>query len=172
MEASNSCARTLIFGSVILLSFVKFFSLPLFCFFDLVFYCLFSFFWFVFFIALCFPLLFHSCFVPFFLAHVVLSLAYSNLLENKRLGCCCCCCCIWLLRSILSYIIYSLHSHAEMTSCNEEEINEVCATNIARFQLQNKNPKNESSLCRLLATFFHKVLNIVILFQFRDYSNF
>jgi hypothetical protein len=44
-----------------------------------------------FFIALCFPpyssLLFCTCF--FFFAHVVSSLAYPNLLENKMLGCCC-----------------------------------------------------------------------------------
>jgi hypothetical protein len=38
----------------------------------------------VFFIALCFPLLFRS-----FFAHVVSSLAYPNLLGNKRLGCGC-----------------------------------------------------------------------------------
>jgi hypothetical protein len=44
VEASNSCARTLIFGSFLLLTFVKFFSLPIFRFFDLLFYCLFSFF--------------------------------------------------------------------------------------------------------------------------------
>jgi hypothetical protein len=42
-----------------------------------------------FFIALCFPLLFRSCFVPVFLAHVVSSLAYPNLLGNKKLGCYC-----------------------------------------------------------------------------------
>jgi hypothetical protein len=91
VEANNSCARTLIFGSFLLLPFVKFFSLPLFHFFDLVFYCLFSFFN-LFFITLCFPLLFRSCFVPvFFVAHVVSSLAYPNLLGNKKLGCCCCC---------------------------------------------------------------------------------
>ncbi|GJM92586.1 hypothetical protein PR202_ga09067 [Eleusine coracana subsp. coracana] len=50
----------------------------------------------------------------------------------------------------------------EMASYNEEQINEVCAANIARIQLQNKGSKNESSLCHLLATFFHKVLNIGI----------
>jgi hypothetical protein len=44
VEASNSYARILIFGSFLLLSFVKFFSLPLFYFFDLAFYCLFFFF--------------------------------------------------------------------------------------------------------------------------------
>jgi hypothetical protein len=44
VEASNSCVRTLIFGSFLLLPFVKFFSRPFFAFFDLAFYCLFSFF--------------------------------------------------------------------------------------------------------------------------------
>jgi hypothetical protein len=84
VEASNSCVRTLIFGFLLLLPFVKFFSLPLFHFFDLAFYCLFSFFiWF--FIALYFPLFFALVFAP-----VVSSLASPNLLGNKRLGCCCC----------------------------------------------------------------------------------
>jgi hypothetical protein len=64
----------------------SFFSL-LFCFFDLAFYCLFSFL-FDFFIVLCFFLLFCFCFIPFF-SYVVLSLAYSNLFENKMLSCCC-----------------------------------------------------------------------------------
>jgi hypothetical protein len=73
VEASNSCARTLIFNSFLLLPFVKFFP-----FFDLVFL---SPFVFCFFIALCFS---------FFFAHVVSSLAYPNLLGNKKLGCCCC----------------------------------------------------------------------------------
>jgi hypothetical protein len=36
-----------------------------------------------------FSLPFHSCFVPVFLTHVVSSVAYPNLLGNKRLGCCC-----------------------------------------------------------------------------------
>jgi hypothetical protein len=87
VKASNSCARTLIFGSFLLLSFVKFFSLPLFRFFDLAFYYLFSFF-------ICFyrPLFspyFRSCFILFFI-HVISSLTYSNLLKNKMLRCCCC----------------------------------------------------------------------------------
>jgi hypothetical protein len=75
VEASNSCARTLIFGSFHLLSFV-FFSLPLFRFFDLVFYYLFSFFIWFFYHALFSPsflLLFYTCF------YVVSSLAYLNL---------------------------------------------------------------------------------------------
>jgi hypothetical protein len=123
VEASNSCVKTLIFGSFLLLPFVKFFSLAFFRFFDLAFYCLFfnlvfylwflsfiafcqvffpdlfslfwlsfllSFFLIWFFIALCFFLLFRSCFVHVFFSHVVSSLAYPNLLRNKRLGCCCC----------------------------------------------------------------------------------
>jgi hypothetical protein len=69
---------------------LSFFPAP-FSLFDLAFYCLFSFFLFDFFIALCFLLLFHSCFVPVFFSYVVSSLAYPNLLGNKRLGCCCCC---------------------------------------------------------------------------------
>jgi hypothetical protein len=69
VEASNSCARTLIFGSFLLLLFVKFFSLSFFHFFDLEFYCLFSFFYLVFlspfvfslFFALVLYLFFGSC---------------------------------------------------------------------------------------------------------------
>jgi hypothetical protein len=92
------------------LHFVNFFSLPLFLFFDLAFYCLFSFFLFNFFITLCFPLLFCSCFVPVFFVHVVSSLAYPNLPENKRLGCCC-----WwwsncgASSSKLMYVLYALY---------------------------------------------------------------
>jgi hypothetical protein len=88
VEASNSCVRILIFSSFLLLSFVKFFSLPLFHLFDLAFYCLFSFFIWFFYRPLFSPsflLLFYTC----FFAHVVSSLAYSNLFGNKRLGCCC-----------------------------------------------------------------------------------
>jgi hypothetical protein len=66
VEANNSCARTLILGSFLLLLFVKVFSLPLFRFFDLIFYCLFYFFLFDFLSPFVFPLLFRSCFVPFF----------------------------------------------------------------------------------------------------------
>jgi hypothetical protein len=43
VKASNSCARTLIFGYFLLLSFVKFFPAP-FSLFDLAFYCIFFFF--------------------------------------------------------------------------------------------------------------------------------
>jgi hypothetical protein len=43
-----------------------------------------------FFIALCFLLIFRPCFVPVFFTHVVSSLAYPNLLGNKRIDCCCC----------------------------------------------------------------------------------
>jgi hypothetical protein len=69
--------------------FVKFFPAP-FRFFDLAFYYLFSFFiWFLSSFVFT-PLLFRSCFVPVFLAHVVSSLAYPNLLGNKMFGCCCC----------------------------------------------------------------------------------
>jgi hypothetical protein len=91
VEASNSCVRTLIFGSFLLLPFLKFFSLPLFCFFNLAFYCLFSFFDLVFLSFFVFSLFFALVLYLFFcLAHVVLSLAHPNLLGNKMLGCCCC----------------------------------------------------------------------------------
>jgi hypothetical protein len=88
VEASNSCVRTLIFGSVLLLPFVKFFfPAPFSLFLDLAFYCLLIFL-FDFFIALCFPPSFSFLFYTFF-SHVVSYLAYPNLLENKRLDCCC-----------------------------------------------------------------------------------
>ncbi|VAH81733.1 unnamed protein product [Triticum turgidum subsp. durum] len=49
---------------------------------------------------------------------------------------------------------------ADMTLYNEERLDEVCAANIAKFQSQNKEQRNESSLCDLLATFFHKFCHI------------
>ncbi|XP_062225889.1 protein HESO1-like [Phragmites australis] len=48
----------------------------------------------------------------------------------------------------------------EVALYNEEQLDEVCAANIARFRLQNKGQRNESSLCHLLATFFHKFIHI------------
>ena len=57
-------------------------------------------------------------------------------------------------------VFYSVHSHAEVGSYNEQHLDELCITNIARFRLQNKRQRNESSLCHLLGTFFRKVLNI------------
>ena len=96
MEASNSCAGTLIFGSFfycLLSKFFFLFSTP-FRFFLLS--VLLSFLllsnWFLFLSSFVFPLLFRHCFIPVSLAHVVSSLAYPNLLGTKRLGCCCCCC--------------------------------------------------------------------------------
>jgi hypothetical protein len=86
MEASDSCVRNLIFSSSFLLPFVKFFSLLLFFFFDLVFYYFFSFLDLVFYRSFVFPF-FPSCFVPVFFAHVISSLTYTNLLENKMLNC-------------------------------------------------------------------------------------
>jgi hypothetical protein len=68
----------------------SFFSCP-FSFFDLAFYCLFSLFFYFFYRPLFSPyfsLLFFTC----FFAYVVSSLAYPNLLGNKRLGCFCCGC--------------------------------------------------------------------------------
>jgi hypothetical protein len=77
VKVSNSCARTLIFDSFSLITFLsEFFYWHIFDFF-LVFYCLFFFFDFIF-IALHFPL-FHPYFISF-LAHVILSLPYPNLL--------------------------------------------------------------------------------------------
>jgi hypothetical protein len=65
----------------------SFFSLSPFHFFDLAFYCLFSFFYLDFYR----PLFFHYFSILFctcFFTHVISSLAYPNLLGNKRLGCC------------------------------------------------------------------------------------
>jgi hypothetical protein len=42
------------------------------------------------FIVLHFHSSFSTLFYSYFLAHVVSSLAYPNLLGTKRLGCCCC----------------------------------------------------------------------------------
>jgi hypothetical protein len=86
VEASNSCVRTLILSSFLLFPFVKFFPAP-FRIFDFTFYCFFCFFNFL--SHFVFSLLFCSCFVPIFLAHMVSSLAYLNLLGNKMLCCCC-----------------------------------------------------------------------------------
>jgi hypothetical protein len=87
----------------------------LFRFFYLAFYCLFSLFLIWFFIAFCFPLLFRSCL--FFLAHVVSSLAYPNLLGNKRLGCCCCRLHNYQLAIYLA-IITSFHQIVQITTFN------------------------------------------------------
>jgi hypothetical protein len=46
---------------------------------------------------------------------------------------------------------------ADMTLYDEKHLDEVCAANIAKFESQNKEQRNESSLCHLLATFFNKV---------------
>ncbi|KAL6616367.1 hypothetical protein ACP70R_038637 [Stipagrostis hirtigluma subsp. patula] len=48
----------------------------------------------------------------------------------------------------------------EGATYNEEHLDEVCATNITRFRLQNMGQRNESSLCHLLATFFRKFIHI------------
>jgi hypothetical protein len=92
VEASNSCARTLIFGSILLLPFVKFFPCPFFAFFDLAFYCLFSFFDLVFLSPFVFSFFF-ALVLYLFLAHVVSSLPYPNLLGNKK---------AWLLVVVVS----------------------------------------------------------------------
>jgi hypothetical protein len=94
VEVSNSCARTLIFGSFFFIVFCQsffFFFSPLFTFFLNV---LLSFLllsnWFLFLSSFVFPLLFRHRFIPVSLVHVVSSLAYPNLLGTKRLGRCCC----------------------------------------------------------------------------------
>uniref|UniRef100_A0A0E0JQY7 Poly(A) RNA polymerase mitochondrial-like central palm domain-containing protein n=1 Tax=Oryza punctata TaxID=4537 RepID=A0A0E0JQY7_ORYPU len=46
---------------------------------------------------------------------------------------------------------------AETTVYDEEHLDEVCSANLAKFQSENKERRNQSSLCHLLATFFHKV---------------
>ncbi|KAF0921227.1 hypothetical protein E2562_039362 [Oryza meyeriana var. granulata] len=49
---------------------------------------------------------------------------------------------------------------AESTVYDEEHLDEVCSANLAKFQRENKEQRNESSLCHLLATFFHKFSSI------------
>jgi hypothetical protein len=94
VKASNSCARTLIFGSFFLLTSVKVFFSAHFRFFLLS--VLLSFLllsnWFLFLSSFIFSLLFRYYFISVSLAHVVSSLPYLNLLGTKRLGGCCCCC--------------------------------------------------------------------------------
>jgi hypothetical protein len=87
VKASNSCARTLIFGSF---SFIVFLSKFFFCSFSLFWLSVLLSFLDLIFYRPSFPPSFHPCFVPIFLAHVVSSLAYPNLLGTKKLGCCCC----------------------------------------------------------------------------------
>jgi hypothetical protein len=91
VETSNSCARTLIFGSFLLLTFIKFFPLPLFRFFDLVFYYLFSLF-------ICFlsPIVFPLFFT---LVSLIWFHLYPTLLGNKRL---------WLLVVVVIKMSYKL----------------------------------------------------------------
>ncbi|CAM0883540.1 unnamed protein product [Alopecurus aequalis] len=48
----------------------------------------------------------------------------------------------------------------DMTLYDEERLDEVCAANIAKFESQSKEQRNESSLCHLLATFFNKFCDI------------
>jgi hypothetical protein len=87
-ETQNLDLRFLLFYCLL----SKFFFPPIFAFFLLS--VLLSFLllsnWFLFLSSFVFPLLFRHCFIPVFLTHVVLSLAYPNLLGTKRLGCCYC----------------------------------------------------------------------------------
>jgi hypothetical protein len=75
--------------------FIKFFHVP-FHFFDLTFCRIFFFFDLIFYRHLfsLFSLLFYPC----FFSHVVLSLAYPNLLKNKRLGC-------WLVWTLIPSLL-------------------------------------------------------------------
>jgi hypothetical protein len=96
VEGSNSCAGTLIFGSIFFIIFCQsFFFLFFVPFRFFLLSVLLSFLllsnWFLFLSFFVFPLLFRRCFIPVSLAHVVSSLAYPSLLGTKRLGCCCCC---------------------------------------------------------------------------------
>jgi hypothetical protein len=105
VEASNSCAGTLIFGSFFFIVFCQSFFFRPFSFFLLS--VLLSFLllsnWFLFLSSFVFPLLFRHCFIPVSWAHVVSSLAYPNLLGTKRLGCCCCCCCYGFAEKRISF---------------------------------------------------------------------
>jgi hypothetical protein len=99
VEASNSCAGTLISGSFFFIAFCQsffpffrpfslFFLLSVLLFFSLcrIGFCFYRPSFFLFF--------FNIVFIPVSLAHVVSSLAYPNLLGTKRLGCCCCWWCV------------------------------------------------------------------------------
>jgi hypothetical protein len=66
--------------------FCQVFLLPFFYFFDLAFYCFFSFLYLIFLLSFVFPFFFT---LVYFFSYVVSSVAYHNLLENKRLNCGC-----------------------------------------------------------------------------------
>jgi hypothetical protein len=83
--------------------FCQVFSLLLFFFFDLVFYYLFPFLDLVFYHSFVFSF-FHFYFVPVFFTHVISSLTYPNLLENKMLNCCCYCI-VYFNYNIIYYIM-------------------------------------------------------------------
>jgi hypothetical protein len=108
VEASNSCAGTLIFGSFFFIVFCQRFF-PFFRPFSLfLLSVLLSFLllsnWFLFLSSFVFPLLFRHCFIPISLAHVVSSLAYPNLLGTKRLGCC-----VFLLLSLTLPLFFRVY---------------------------------------------------------------
>jgi hypothetical protein len=85
VKTSYLCVRTLIFSFVLLLLFVKFFLLSPFHFFNLAFIIFSPFFNLIFYHPLFF-FLFSLLFCTYFLAHIVLSLPYPNLVKNKRLS--------------------------------------------------------------------------------------
>jgi hypothetical protein len=98
VEASNPCVGILIFDSFFfLLSSVKVFFSAHFRFFFLRFIVFSPFVEMIFLSSFVSPLLFRHCFILVSLAHVVSSLAYSNLLGTKRLGCC------WLVYYFMEY---------------------------------------------------------------------
>jgi hypothetical protein len=87
-SSSNSCARTLIFGSFFFIVFFSSFYSLLFVFLALCFIAFSPFFDLVFYRP-SFPPFFFAIVLSCFLAHVVSSLSYHNLLGIKMLGCCC-----------------------------------------------------------------------------------
>ncbi|KAL5220765.1 hypothetical protein ABZP36_025478 [Zizania latifolia] len=49
---------------------------------------------------------------------------------------------------------------AGSTMYNEEHLDEICSVNLAKFQRNKQEQRNESSLCHLLASFFQKFSSI------------
>jgi hypothetical protein len=104
VKANNSYARTLIFGFFFYYIFIKFFRPFLFLWLSVL--LSFLFFLILFFIAHYFSFFF-TLVLSIFFAHVVLSLADTNLVRNKRIDCCMCT--VYAQRAYV-YIIRSLIS--------------------------------------------------------------
>ena len=62
---------------------------------------------------------------------------------------------------VIVLVIYSSRSHAGMRLIDEKHVDEVCAANINKFQLQNIGQRNHKSLCALLVGFFSKVIELI-----------